>query len=384
MCVPTAARMTDSSKQGGIVGLDVQIDKVRSEIRTDGYPMSIGEWISLYENKEIDIHPEFQRFFRWNLEQKSRLIESILLGIPVPPVFVSQRKDGVWDVVDGLQRLSTIYQFAGILRDEDGGLLPPLVLEGTGYLPALEGKVWEDDNDPQSAFTAEQRLIIKRSKISVSIILRESDERAKFELFQRLNTGGSSLTQQEVRNCILVMVNRELYLWLRELANYGPFQDCIGLSDRPIAEQYDMELALRFMIFATIELEKLSAIGDVGAFLTDSMVELAKDEAFDRPAAERRFKATFDILASAEGDHAFARYAQDRDRFMGGFILSAFEVIAFGLGYNIDASPAAEDLVPRIKAVWANSTYKEWSGSGITATRRLPRLVPLGRDIFRR
>ena len=63
--------------------LDAQIDKVRSEIRTDGYPMSIGEWISLYENGEIDIHPEFQRFFRWNLEQKSRLIESILLGIPV-------------------------------------------------------------------------------------------------------------------------------------------------------------------------------------------------------------------------------------------------------------------------------------------------------------
>jgi hypothetical protein len=92
--------------------LQEEIDKSRAIIRTDGYSMSIGEWISLYERSEIDIHPEFQRFFRWSPKQKSRLIESILLGIPIPQIFVAQREDGVWDVVDGLQRLSTIYQFA--------------------------------------------------------------------------------------------------------------------------------------------------------------------------------------------------------------------------------------------------------------------------------
>lgn len=366
------------------MSLDEQIDKVRSEIRTDGYPMSIGEWISLYGSSEIDIHPEFQRFFRWNLAQKCRLIESILLGIPLPPIFVSQRKDGVWDVVDGLQRLSTIYEFAGILKDENGQALPPLALEATAYLPGLEGKLWEHENDPAKALTAGQRLLIKRAKLSVSIILRESDDRARFELFQRLNTGGSSLTSQEVRNCILVMVNREMYLWLRELASYPSFQECIGLSDRPIAEQYDMELALRFIIFATIDLAKLSAIGDVGVFLTDSMVELAEAATFDRDEAANRFKATFDLIAQAAGDDAFARYAAEKGRFMGGFILSAFEVIAFGLGYNTDNPPTAPDILERTKVLWSNQTYKDWSGSGITATRRLPRLVPLGRDIFKK
>ena len=68
-----------------------EIDLRRREIRTDGYAMSIGEWISLYEKKELDIHPEFQRFFRWSDTQKTNLIESILLGIPLPPIFVSQR-----------------------------------------------------------------------------------------------------------------------------------------------------------------------------------------------------------------------------------------------------------------------------------------------------
>ena len=133
--------------------LQDQIEKQRQQIHTDSYPMSIGEWISLYENGEIDIHPEFQRFFRWSSTHKTRLIESILLGIPIPQIFVSQRKDGVWDVVDGLQRLSTIYQFAGILRDEDSQLLPPLVLENTEYLPLLEYKKWEDADDIINSLT---------------------------------------------------------------------------------------------------------------------------------------------------------------------------------------------------------------------------------------
>ena len=365
------------------MSLKAQIDKFRSEIRTDGYPMSIGEWLSLYENDEIDIHPEFQRFYRWNLEQKSRLIESILLGIPIPPIFVSQRKDGVWDVVDGLQRLSTIDQFVGILKGENGDVLPPLALEGTEYLPALDNKVWECDANPEMAFDTEQRLLLKRSKISASIILRESDARAKFDLFQRLNTGGSSLTQQEVRNCILVMLNRDLYNWLRELAGYEAFQECIGLSDRPILEQYDLELALRFIIFSDISFDKLSAIGDVGAFLTESMISLAEDATFDRASAEGRFKATFDLLLEAAGDDAFSRYSPERDRFLGGFILSAFEVIAFGLAYNALAPPSIETIRANIKALWSNPIYKDWSGSGITATRRLPRLVPLGRESFK-
>ena len=98
--------------------LSAEIEARRREIRTDGYAMSIGEWVSLYEKGELDIHPEFQRFYRWSDTQKTNLIESILLGIPLPPIFVSQRSDGVWDVVDGLQRLSTIFQLLGILKDE--------------------------------------------------------------------------------------------------------------------------------------------------------------------------------------------------------------------------------------------------------------------------
>lgn len=122
------------------MSLQEEIEKGAAEISTDRYSMSIGELISLYREREIDIHPEFQRFYRWSDLQKSKLVESLLLGIPLPPIFVAQRNDGVWDVVDGLQRISTILEFVGELKAEDGSVHEQLELEGTRYLPSLAGK----------------------------------------------------------------------------------------------------------------------------------------------------------------------------------------------------------------------------------------------------
>ncbi|KIX12680.1 DUF262 domain-containing protein [Dethiosulfatarculus sandiegensis] len=362
------------------MSLQDQIDQMRKEIRTDGYGMSIGEWISLYENKEIDIHPEFQRFFRWSLSQKSDLIESILLGIPIPPIFVSQRKDGVWDVVDGLQRLSTIYQFVGVLKDESTNNINPLVLQKTKYLSDLEGKKWNDLDDTRGSLTAEQRLIIKRSKINVSIILRESDDIAKYELFQRLNTGGSALTPQEVRNCILVMVKPEFYKWLRELADNENFQESISLSDKNIIEQYDLELALRFIIFSNLKIEEYDRSRDVGEYLTSKMIELAEGEVFDYDFTLKQFEATFDLLARSTASNSFRRYTDNK--FKGGFLLSPFEVVAYGLGYNYPDLPSEEHVVKNVKQLYTNKTYNKWSGSGARANTRVPNLMALGRKLF--
>ncbi|MDV6288453.1 DUF262 domain-containing protein [Streptomyces sp. UP1A-1] len=151
--------------------------------------MSIGEVLSLYKDGDIDVHPEFQRIFRWNDDQKSRLVESILLGIPIPPIFVSQRDDGIWDIIDGVQRLSTIFQFVGVYRDHEGRLVSPLTLQPTEYLPALEGYSWEVATEGGEVFTNAMRRDFKRAKLEFRIIRKESDENAKYDLFQRLNSG---------------------------------------------------------------------------------------------------------------------------------------------------------------------------------------------------
>jgi hypothetical protein len=94
--------------------LEAEVDNRSREISTDSYTMSIGELISMYRDGGLEIHPESKRYFRWSDVQKSRFVESLLLGIPVPSIFVSQRTDGVWEL-DGLQRVSTILQLAGRL-----------------------------------------------------------------------------------------------------------------------------------------------------------------------------------------------------------------------------------------------------------------------------
>ena len=366
------------------MNLQRQIDKVRAEIKTDSYPMSIGEWINLYNDNEIDIHPEFQRFYRWSSNQKTRFIESILLGIPIPPIFVSQSEKGIWDVVDGLQRLSTIYEFVGILHDEDGKKLPLLILEGTKYLPSLKGKVWEDRKNPSRSLDQMQRLSIKRTKLHVNIILRESDEKAKYELFQRLNTGGSPLSEQEVRNCLMVMVNRNFYESLKRLAEYQLFQDSISLTDKAISEQYDLELALRFILLRRLTTGGLKEIGgDVSEYITEAMMDVLKMRNFDWDTERGVFKKTFDTIYEALQEDTFKRYDNQKQRFVGGFLLSAYEVVALGLGYlggQTEHSP--EEIKRAVQSIWSNDFFIKNSGSGIKASSRLPKLMPFGRKLF--
>jgi Protein of unknown function DUF262 len=362
------------------MSLQDEIDAARADIRTDDYSMSIGEWLNLYNDGELDIHPEFQRFYRWDPAQKSRFIESLLLGIPIPPIFVAQRPDGVWDVVDGLQRLSTIFELVGVLKNEENKVVPALRLEGTKYLPNLVSKVWE--GDLVDSFTPAQRMLIKRTKVGVSIILRESDPKSKFELFQRLNTGGSVLSEQEVRNCILVMSNRDFYQWLRALANDPSFQEVTSLTDRALSEQYDMEIALRYIVFQRLNEENLQNIGDVGNFISDKMMEIATDPTFSMTDEGAKFKVAFDFLNTHLGQDACRRFDPTKNKFMGGFSVSAFEVVALGVGRWLPQHIATEDILNKVKGVWSNADFINESGSGINAARRISKTIKLGRALF--
>ena len=100
-----------------------ELKEARKFIKTDSYSMSIGEIINLYRDKELILNPAFQRLFRWNDEQKTKFIESILIGIPIPQIFVAQQAGGIWSIVDGVQRISTLLQLTGNLDYKE-----PLIL----------------------------------------------------------------------------------------------------------------------------------------------------------------------------------------------------------------------------------------------------------------
>lgn len=366
--------------------LETEIEQKAKEIRTDEYPMSIGEVLSLYKDNELDIHPEFQRFYRWTDLQKSKLIESIFLGIPVPPIYVSQRDDGVWDVIDGLQRLSTIFEFMGELKDENGNVLPPKNLIGTEYLPSLEGKVWKDETGQENLITHTLKLMFKRAKIYLVIIRKESDPNAKYELFQRLNTLGSKLSDQEVRNCLLVMYNREFFIWIKELTAFEPFQNCIALSDKLIEQQYDLELLLRFVIYKNSTIDEIKKAKDVDDFLTKKMIEFSKSSQFNKTTEKDIFERTFSILNHTLGEDSFKRYNPTKTKFEGKFLISAFEVIAIGLGKNVEnwSERDKSEILNKIKSIWSDPIFVDNSGSGSNVTTRLPVLLPYGKTLFQK
>jgi hypothetical protein len=366
------------------MGLQEEILAQSAQIRTDSYQMSIGELINLYRDEELDVHPEFQRVFRWSDTQKTRLIESILLGIPIPPVFVAQRKDGVWDVVDGVQRLSTIFQFFGELKGEDGKEIDPLVLQKTKFLPSLEGRTWSGPN----TIGKEQQLYIKRAKIDVNIVLKESDKRSKYELFMRLNTGGATLTPQEVRNCLMIMAYRETYDWIKGLAENADFLNTVSLSEKDKQEQYAMELVTRFLTFRTMPEKELSDVADIGDFLNDalgSLHEMASSRK-RRAAEEQIFAATFRILNEQLQDDAFRRWHDGKKKFLGAFSIASYEVVAMGIGFHAAPDgtlPISISAIPdKVKSVWDDPTFLKHSGSGARASYRIPKIIPMGRELF--
>ncbi|WP_297132681.1 GmrSD restriction endonuclease domain-containing protein [Terrisporobacter sp.] len=125
--------------------LEKKIREERRKIKIKDADIMVSQLKEMYADREsIDVHPEFQRVFRWTSKQKSRFIESILLGIPIPPIFVAEDEDLNWDIIDGVQRLSTIFEFLGILKDDENRTLKPSVLVQTKTLKELEGKVWDN------------------------------------------------------------------------------------------------------------------------------------------------------------------------------------------------------------------------------------------------
>lgn len=362
--------------------LENEVEKQRRKIRADGYAMSVGEIASLYKDNELDVRPQFQRFFRWTPEQKTNFVESVLLGIPLPQIFVGQRGDGVWEIVDGMQRLSTLLEFMGELRDEHRDRKKSLRLSSATYLPSLKDMTWKD-------LPMALKRDFRRAKINVSIVMRGSDARAKYDLFQRLNTGGAAMSDQEVRNCLLVMENKEFYEWLEELSEIDSFTECVAISDRLADEGYHMELASRLLVLSMeADIRKIQKMGSIVTFVNENIIDLARAGKDKRSFIRKVFMETFDILSGkCLGDRVFRRYDSAEDRFKGSFLLSPFEVVGCGIAHNLANGARADDfskkgILTNIKGMWNDDDFRSFVRSGVSASNRLRLSIPYGRRKF--
>lgn len=367
--------------------LQDEIDKAQRLVRTDAYQLSVGEIVSMYKNSEIIINPDFQRLFRWEIGQKSKLIESLLLGIPIPSIFVFEKEDTTWELIDGLQRISTILEFMGELKcSTSSDLMPPIALTATKYLTSLNCVVWDKSDqisglsiEEQAELTASQKLTIKRSRIGVEILKRPSNNKTKYDLFQRLNAGGSAANAQEIRNCIIIMVNEDYARFMRDLSVSSDFLAVVSLSEEQIQKQKNMEYVSRFLVHTYIKYDgKL----DVEEFIDESIIELATEN--ETQQAMETFNATFNLLNMAFGSDALRRIQDGNHTGRVGW--AAFECIAVGVAKNIayiKSKPnPVEHLRQRISEFWASPDITNFFSSGLRGTVRIQRTVPFGEGWF--
>lgn len=354
-----------------------ELKNERTNIKTDSYSMSIGEIINLYREGDLKLNPAFQRLYRWNDDQKTKFIESILLGIPIPEIFVAQKSDGKWDIVDGVQRISTILELTNNLPGYG-----PLKLEGTKYLPALEDFTWNE-------LPMDIKRIIRRSKLGINIILTENSITSQYELFQRLNTGGLHLEDQEIRNCLLIMLNNSFYEEINKLKDYANFKSCLKIKEEKFKEDYHMELIIRYLIakINIVNYNEYQASKDkLSYFIDNEITRIIESDSFDYTNDVRIFKECFDLLNTYLGQDSFRKYNHNNKRFEGSFSIPAFESILPGLAENIDdiKKLSQEQFIQKIINIYREPEFMKSSGRGVKAITRFKDLTAFSKEYFAR
>ena len=174
-----------------IKAIDKGINFERKKWHSDFLTASVNSIIHMYKDKELFLDAPYQRELCWTLKQKSNLIESIILRIPIPMFFVTQEESGVWEVLDGLQRISTILNFVGLLKDKNGNTKKKFLLEGLERLNFLNGKCWDD-------FPSNLKTEFKLSgRIGFTILSKEVKMKDKIMFYNRLNFSGNPHKEEE-------------------------------------------------------------------------------------------------------------------------------------------------------------------------------------------
>lgn len=219
-----------------------QLDAQRQKVDVDHFDLTVRELMRMTEDDELQRAPVYQRKFRWDENTESRLVESLLLGLPVPSLFVATNTDGSWEVVDGLQRISTLIHFtapSGMSLDSVGKT-EPLRLSGLTDLTTFNGATLADLPSPV-------QLAFYKRGIRVTALSDKSNRNTRFELFERLNAGGVALSPQEVRAAIYRGQFNDL---LRELAYSEPFKTLVRLQRGREDDGTREELVLKFFAYS--------------------------------------------------------------------------------------------------------------------------------------
>lgn len=318
------------------------------------------------QEKELDLAPDFQRSYVWKTKQQIRLIESILLGIPLPAFYFNQDKNGAQQVIDGVQRLTTIKRFMS-----DQLELKEKYLE---YLSPLK------DSKFSTLDTATKRRFYN-TMIVAHVIEPQTPDDVKYDIFNRVNTGGSPLNPQEIRHCMSKTRSRE---FLRKLVESKAFDQAMdkffwrevpaGQWVRDSKRMTDREMVLRFCAFYIEPLEEYAKASSLDAFLLDFSRWLdQKAKPADLRKLEIAFQQAMQNCYQVFEKGAFRRWHPNNSSPSGRINRAIFESQALALAdYNPDIVFAKKKVIQKaLRALFIDSDYDTAVSFGTGSYRKV-------------
>jgi hypothetical protein len=263
--------------------LELQLKTQRRTVDFDTFDIQMQQLLAMLKEKQMKVSPAYQRKFRWSPKRCSQFIESIMLGIPAPSLFMATNADNTWEVVDGVQRLSTIVKFAG---DDDLRnrlqLNSRLVLTDLQKLSGFIGLTFDD-------LPATLRLHFLTRPAKVTTLNDKSDMIVRYDLFERLNTGGVALSAQEIRDCVYRGTFADK---LEKWSSEPHFRSAVRLTPLQQRDATAEECVLRFFAYLNRYKEFEHSVTE---FLNNYMDSASKD--FDYEQGNAVFTRTFKELA---------------------------------------------------------------------------------------
>ncbi|WP_054816540.1 DUF262 domain-containing protein [Nocardia arizonensis] len=306
------------------------------KIRVSTKSFALRNVMDMIDGGDLELAPDFQRNRVWKGRQKSRLIESLLLQIPLPAFYFASDSDGKFRVVDGLQRLSTIHEF----------------VKGTFELGDLE-YLHEEHGKEIANLAGPLRRRLLNSQINVHVIEPSTPHRVTFDIFKRLNTGGEPLNSMEIRHCMSGARSRNL---LKRFAASEAFIEATGKVLLNHVRMQDREAALRFIAFRGLaDIEEYSEFESLEGLLDETVRTIDEPGNLTDDELENRFTEFESAMVNAKivfGDRAFRKWPSGSGR-RAPFNRALFESWAVALA---DFSP--EDVMPVREEVLNAARYE--------------------------
>lgn len=346
-------------------------------IRITTKNFTVREIFTQIEEGDLDLAPDFQRSFVWKIRQQIRLIESILLGIPLPAFYFNQDDVGAHQVIDGVQRLTTIRLFmADELKLEE---------EHMEYLKPLQGLCY-------STLDPATRRRFSGTQIVAHVIEPQTPDEVKYDIFNRVNTGGTPLSPQEIRHCMSKERSRSLLAILVENPNFDAAtgyafwaQSPDGLIHRDNRRMSDRELALRFCAFRDFSVENYGQSLSLDSYLLEFTRRLDSNAVAD--VEYDGLISVFDqaMMNSHEilGGLAFRRFHYNSSR-RGPINRAIFESQALALAdYSLEQlTPYKEEILFGFLELFNDPVYDNAVKSGTGDVLKIQRRLEMPRKVL--